>query len=154
MRNIVNVPVSFDPPPNYGRILAVFPQAARPGVIFAYAGTIHNPSRVKLPKELLAHEVVHFDQQAHYDAGMRAGAAAWWDRYLEDVEWRYQQELAAHIAEAAQFNRRHAQGNARIAYRRQVARKLSGDLYGGLRTFDQALNDLTEGLYGPQEKRA
>ena len=46
-------------PPNFERILEVFPLAAQAGVIFAFGDVIYNPSGVGIPRALRAHEEAH-----------------------------------------------------------------------------------------------
>lgn len=60
-------------PPNIEEIRAVLPVSERN--IFAYGHTIYNPGGEKLPLELIAHEEVHFQQQAE------EGPVAWWKNF-------------------------------------------------------------------------
>lgn len=82
-----------DRPPNFEVIQAAFPKAENPGVLFAYDGNIFNPSGIVVPPALIAHEEVHLHRQRD------AGPIAWWDKYLTDSEFRYNEELLAHVAE-------------------------------------------------------
>jgi len=51
-------------PPNFEDVLKVFPEAEKPGVIFAYGDKIYAPgSKGVLRVELYAHEIVHCDRQ-------------------------------------------------------------------------------------------
>jgi hypothetical protein len=87
-------------PPNFELIRAAFPRAENPGVIFAYAGDIYAPGHVTIPAALLAHELVHLERQKELiSIDQRSGAEVWWDRYLRDSEFRYHEELLAHVAE-------------------------------------------------------
>jgi hypothetical protein len=81
-------------PPNFDRILAAFPDADKPGVIFAWAPHVYNPSGAKIPRALLAHEEVHQVRQSNV-----GGPEKWWEKYIEDAEFRYVEELHAHVAE-------------------------------------------------------
>jgi hypothetical protein len=80
-------------PPNFEAIKAAFPKSENPGVLFAYDGNIYNPSGKTIPPALIAHENVHLERQACLDPGQ------WWDAYLRDSEFRYNEELLAHAAE-------------------------------------------------------
>ena len=115
-------------PPIKDRILEAFPAVrARRGVIFSWGSIIYNPHNVAIPPALRAHEAVHEVQQ-------NGDPLAWWERYIADPAFRYEQELLAHRAEwRAQPNRA-----ARRAGLVEIARRLSSPMYGGLITFDQA----------------
>lgn len=96
--------IKHSKPPNFAIIEAVFPHANAPGVIFAYDGDIYAPSGGTIPLALIAHENVHLERQRAMGPGMNAvtqwsGPDLWWDRYLRDPEFRYQEELLAHAAE-------------------------------------------------------
>jgi hypothetical protein len=96
--------IVIDRPPNFAQILAAFPNADKPGVMFAYNGAIYNPSSVVIPPALLAHEQVHLDRQKALDPPKKSttkwfGADLWWQRYIDDSEFRYNEELLAHAAE-------------------------------------------------------
>ena len=119
-------------PPNFDKILAVFPLAASPGVIFAYGDKIYVPSGKEIPPEILSHERVHCERQ------LNIGVEAWWDQYLADPRFRYEEELLAHKVEYS-FLRGLYPGQARKqAILSHVARKLSARLYGGMVTMEQA----------------
>jgi hypothetical protein len=121
-------------PPNFQKILAVFPAASGPNVIFAYGDTIYNPSGGNLPMAIAAHELVHLDQQK-----VAGGAEAWWDKYLVDKEFRFGEELQAHQVEyywacsGANVDR-----NLRRRYLDLIAKRLSGPLYGHMTTLEKA----------------
>jgi hypothetical protein len=95
--------IIVDRPPNFEQIKAAFPDAEKPGVMFAY-GNIYNPSGNVIPPALIAHEEVHLVRQKALDphpgsTTQWSGADLWWQRYLEDCEFRYNEELLAHVAE-------------------------------------------------------
>jgi hypothetical protein len=96
--------IIVDRPPNFEQIKAAFPKADGPGVMFAYDGNIYNPSGNVIPPALIAHEQVHLDRQKAMgprplSTTQYSGADLWWERYLEDSEFRYNEELLAHAAE-------------------------------------------------------
>jgi hypothetical protein len=80
-------------PPNFDQILTAFPKADGEGVIFAFDGNIYSPSGKVIPPALLAHENVHLMNQE------QVGPDTWWRLYIEDSEFRYEEELEAHVAE-------------------------------------------------------
>ena len=79
-------------PPNVNQIEERF--SVGTGTIFTYAPSVYVPSGRPLTGSLIAHERVHIGQQGD-------DPAAWWDRYLDDVEFRLEQEVEAHRAEWA-----------------------------------------------------
>ena len=84
--------IILERPPNFDQVHAAFPRADGPGVLFAYSGAIYNPSGITVPPALIAHEQVHLGRQDINPDG-------WWDMYLKDSEFRYNEELLAHAAE-------------------------------------------------------
>ena len=138
------ITIVIDRPPNFEEIAAVFPGAHGDGIVFAYGDKIYNPSNKKLPPELIAHENVHCIRQ------VEMGVEAWWDRYLVDGDFRYEEELLAHIAEykgiMAQYNYgEHAIGRIRKKALEYVAAKLSAPLYGRMVTLHQAMTAIRKG---------
>lgn len=106
-------------PPNYAAINAKFNVRGK-NILFSYGDTIYNPSRVVIPPELMVHEAVH---------GRRQGAdpSGWWNRYIEDPEFRLNEEIPAHRAE---FQEVMKHGMADYKAIRSIAERLSGPLYG------------------------
>jgi hypothetical protein len=141
---VAQVPASFshvpfepkqihDRPPNFDRIVKVFPHAAEPGVIFAYFPAIYVPSGMPLPDELVVHECVHLAQQQD-----RGGPESWWDRYMEDPGFRLQQEVEAHRAEYHALKAKYKDRNIRNRVLHKVALKLAAPLYGYQLTYADA----------------
>jgi hypothetical protein len=123
-------------PPNFEQLLAAFPRADQPGVLFAYYPNIHNPGGIVVPPALIAHEEVHLNRQRD------AGPTTWWDQYLTDNGFRYNEELLAHAAEfkAQRYNDRNASARLLTA----TALRLVAPLYNYQppRTLQQAIKDL------------
>ena len=118
-------------PPNFEAIFAVFPEAAKPGVIFAYGGRIYAPGRKAVTPALQAHEQTHLERQG--DAPER-----WWDRYLAETQFRLEEELIAHAREYQAYCRRHAEPGKRALMLEHIAGKLSSPLYGEIITLEDA----------------
>lgn len=96
--------IKVERPPNFEQILAAFPDADKPGVIFAYGADIYNPSGGNISPALLAHEAVHQRRQITGEGSRALGSPEmltnlWWKFYLSDPEFRYREELLAHVAE-------------------------------------------------------
>lgn len=122
-------------PPNFGDVVAVFPNASNPGVIFTYGDTIYNPSGILLTPELHAHEGIHCGRQGDH-------VEDWWIQYLRDAEFRLNEELLAHRAEYRTYAASERDRNTQNSYLRQVARRLAGPLYGNMITEGQAIREI------------
>lgn len=124
-------------PPNFEAILEVIPDAAKPGIIFAYAPDIYvpNPSKFggafsRLPPSLVAHEKVHLAQQ-----GFEGGPPAWWSRYLTDPVFRFDQELLAHRVEYSWWKKHKTIRQAYDALE-LIATRLASGLYKHPHSFE------------------
>lgn len=130
-----NVKVITGRPPNFEEIAAVFPGAHGESVIFAYGDEIYNPSGQELPPELIAHELVHCERQK------AMGLKAWWDQYLVDAKFRYEEELLAHKAEYQKLREMYGRRVKKQALE-HVASKLAAPLYGFPITKSRAIRDI------------
>ena len=101
-------------------------------VVFTYGDTIH--CKHGLSKDLFVHERTHVRQQAKY----KGGPKAWWERYLEDDQFRYDQELAAYKVQY-RWVKEHVKDRME-AFRllRHFASSLSGEMYGSLVSYQEA----------------
>lgn len=124
-------------PPNYPAILAVFPMASLPGVIFTYGKTIYAPSGGPISAELMAHEAVHGERQGSDLSGIEN----WWHRYIADPKFRLEEEIPAHQAEYREFCRNNTSGQTRNGRRlalHSIASRLASPLYGSMIRYDDA----------------
>jgi len=128
-----------DYPPNIAKIEAALGPRRSPGVLFCYGDAIYSPGGLKeLPPQIIAHESVHSERQAKM-----GGPDVWWDKYLSDPQFRYDEELIAHQAECAAFAMMNAANRpARRRYASDAAKRLSGPLYGRVACFGDALKAL------------
>jgi len=139
-------------PPIFDRILAVFPNADKPGVLFAFDGCVYNPSGIVVPPALIAHEEVHLKRQRDlgpnpHSTTKRSGPDLWWDNYLHDSEFRYNEELLAHVAEfKAQRVTSDRNFGARLLM--HTALRLVAPLYNYQppRSLQDAMKDLRRGI--------
>lgn len=115
------LPVIRALPPNFAAIDAAF-QVAGSQVIFAYGGAIYNPAAITISVELQAHEAVHCERQG-------TNPNAWWERYIADSSFRFDEELLAHQAEYATYCRRHLDRNKRSRYLDGITQRLCSNLY-------------------------
>lgn len=127
-------------PPNFELILGAFPDAWRPGVIFAYGNDIYNPSGKAIPSALAAHEAVHQSRQTS------EGPELWWKRYIAEPEFRYREELLAHVAEFKARDNGDRNWRAKLLY--ATALRLVAPLYNYQppRTLVEAARDIREEL--------
>lgn len=116
-------------PPNYDEIKARFNPPAN--TVFAYGDAIYSPSNVNLAADLIEHERTHFAQQAR--AG---GPEAWWRRYIDDPQFRLEQEIEAYRAQyAAVATLPRPERRALLAF---ICKSLASGMYGRLVTKEQA----------------
>lgn len=122
-------------PPNFERIVAVFPAAANGPVAFAFGDIIYNPMGVKIAQEIVAHESVH---------GKRQGSQieAWWECYLVDPEFRVAEEILAMRAQYDTFCRRTTNRDLRAKVFADIAKSLASPLYGSVISYREACRRL------------
>ena len=123
-------------PPNIGQIAAAFPRARSHGTIFAYGDDIYNPYDVNIPWALMAHESVHQQRQ------LARGVAEWWTLYCAGPDFRYDEELLAHIAEYMTQCPPGSPRNLRRIVLRKTAQRLAAPLYGYKVSIDKAASDI------------
>lgn len=126
-------------PPNYLKIVAAFPKAIKKSTIFAYAPNIYVSDNKPISKALEVHEQVHLDRQQAYEGG----AESWWNRYLIDPKFRFEEELLAHIAEYQFLMQNGSRKDRRVALH-MIATRLSSNLYGFRISYDKACNALSK----------
>jgi len=97
-------------------------------VIFAYAPNIYTMGDTNLPPDLMAHESVHIERQ------QVIGVKVWWDKYLTDPQFRYDEELLAHVAEYKQLCSMLAVAAKREKALKHVTNKLASGLYNNMVT--------------------
>ena len=131
-------------PPNIEEIRKSFPVKGK-SVIFAWGEDIYNPSGVQIPKHLIAHEAVHMARQRAFvmnlhgamwegitDASREKGVWDWWNCYINDIKFRFDEELPAHQAEYLWFLQNGAHRPERRRAMSEISRRLAGPLYGRL----------------------
>ena len=125
-------------PPNFDAIVAVLPDAANPGVMFAYGDKVYGTGIPHvLTRELNDHERVHLERQG-------ADPDSWWKQYLADPAFRYDEELIAHRAEYHTFCCRHINPVKRAQFLLAISKRLSSSLYGAGVTLEKAMADIRE----------
>lgn len=128
-------------PPNFATIAAAIPAARRPGVIFAYEDTIFAPtSGGPITPHLIAHEKVHGERQK------AQGVEQWWNQYLVDLDFRYNEELLAHRAEYQSMISDAPNRQQRRACLKMISKRLASSLYGCGRSAEKCAADILEGI--------
>lgn len=128
----VKITVKAEFPPNIEEIKKTF-DIKDHEVFFAYYPHIYNPLNVQIPLPIFAHEYVHLERQKDM------GVELWWAYYLNDVKFRFEEELLAHREEYKAYSKLL---NANRAMRRRaltgIAKRLSGNLYGKMVSYAEA----------------
>lgn len=122
-----------DYPPNIDRIREDYDLSGK-NVVFTYGDELYNPSGVEIPRNLEIHEEVHTKQQGI----LKAGIEQWWDRYLEDEQFRLEQEVEAYKAQYEYVKNHGADRDTKREFLRHIAQDLSGPIYGHMVSFEQA----------------
>ena len=119
-------------PPNIEQIRAVLTPPAN--TVFTYEDTIYAPGiKFELHPHLIVHERVHEKQQGNF-----LTPQDWWTNYLENKEFRFNQELEAYQAQYVYFRANNSRNVSR-GFARTIAKDLSGIMYGKIVDFTKAL---------------
>lgn len=109
-------------PPNYDKIAKKFDLTE--SVVFTYGDKLYVPNGEEIPLHLMVHEEVHEEQQGD-------DPEAWWDRYLEDPDFRLQQEVEAYRKQYKVVRKITTKKQA-TDFLNRVAKDLSGKIYGNV----------------------
>lgn len=119
-------------PPNIEKIDQVLHVKETPHILYCYGDTIFNPWNEELPEWIVEHEKVHSVRQGD-------SPNAWWDQYLVDTKFRFEEELVAHqreyqvLCEVSKWLR-----PKRMEYLSYMAKRLSGKMYGHVCSWREA----------------
>lgn len=111
-------------PPNIAKIKEKFNLAGKQPV-FAYGDRIYNPFANNLPDHIIEHEKTHLKQQE----GMTI--EEWWNKYLEDPEFRLNQEIEAYRVQYKYLEENANRADRRLWLKRMV-KDVSGAMYGNM----------------------
>lgn len=131
--------IKIERPPNWDQILEAFPSATKHGVLFAYGEDVYNPSGVRIPEPVLAHEYRHCSRQ------FNGRAERWWHYYINDPQYRYDEELLGHVDELKVLLNGARDRNMRHKLLMRTATRLVAPLYNYTppRSLPQAMRDLS-----------
>lgn len=121
--------IKNEKPPNWDKIIKFFDVEGK-DVVFAYGDTIYCPKGGEVPEHLMVHETVHSKQQGDDPEG-------WWDRYIEDKEFRLEQEVQAYATQYTYIKRLY-RTKISDGFLDEVALDLSSDIYGNIVDFQKA----------------
>ena len=97
-------------------------------IIFTYGDTIYHSK--DMPAHLVAHEITHVFQQQKF------GVKEWWKKYLEDPEFRLEQELEAYRQQYKVAKARNEVESAFVL--EKISEDLSSEIYGNIITTGEA----------------
>jgi hypothetical protein len=117
-------------PPNFAEIDRKFLIKGKP-IAFTYGDTVYVPSGHDLVDHVEVHEQIHIEQQS------RIPAKEWWEKYIEDPRFRFDQELKAYQAQY-QYILEHSARPQRRMLLKKIAHDLSGAMYGYMVDFETA----------------
>ena len=123
-------------PPIWDAVVEAFPSVLRsPSVVFCYGDSIYAPGLEDpsqgLPEAIITHEKVHSLRQGD-------NPDKWWKEYIINKEFRFYEELLAHVAEYEFLAKRTNNRNQRRLYLSHIADKLSSPIYGSMVKRDKA----------------
>lgn len=140
--------IVYDYPPNYIAITKAFNIKGKTGIVFTYGDTLYVPGGpdVEIDKHLMRHEETHTRQQEPI------GADVWWQEYLKDEVFRFEQELEAYRNQYRSMGQLSLE--QRLRYLDHIASDLSGAMYGNLLTKQEAVAAITDGIILKQSSAA
>lgn len=117
-------------PPIYDRLVKKFNVSMENGLIIAYYPNIH--CLFKVPDLKIVHEAVHLVRQE------QMGVSFWWEKYLEDEQFRLEEELLAYGQEIRAIKELDISRNERRFLLKEIYENLSSSMYGNLITKEEA----------------
>jgi hypothetical protein len=122
-------------PPNFNKIKSVFNNTEEHRAIFSYGDTIYNPYKVEVTPDLERHEQKHSEQQGTLPE-------VWWDEYLNNKHFRLEQEIEAYGEQIIFLSEIITDYKLLEWFKEKIAQALSGDLYGNMLNYGQAVSKL------------
>ena len=110
-------------PPIYDSLIQAGMNPDLRSTVFTYGDILYNPSGRLIPDYLIKHEEVHSKQQGD-------NPDVWWDRYLQDLYFRIEQETEAYARQYDFICSFEHDRNKRAKILWQLSASLSGPMYG------------------------
>ena len=126
---------SLQIPPIYTRLHARFGVEWNDGIAITYGDTVY--SKNPIPVDVAEHEKVHVWQQS------QIGVEEWWDRYINDPDFRLNQEVQAYKEQIRALNVLIKDRNQLYLAKRKLYRDLAGPMYDYMVSADYAKELLT-----------
>lgn len=130
---IENLQFSTEIPAIYHQLREKFGVDWDTGLIITYFPLIHCKFKLNEYPEKIMHEAVHIRQQE------KMTPQTWWTLFLQDPSFRLEQEVEAYRAEAAFIKKVVKDRNAQAVFYNEIAKNLSGPIYGNMVNFSEAL---------------
>lgn len=105
-------------------------------VWIAFGRRIYSPDGT-ITLDMLRHELVHLEQHGY----SYWGALLWWIKYRASAKFRYSQEIPAFRVQL-EYLCKFRSIMDQAYYRKEIAKILSGGLYGKVATYEKAYKDL------------
>lgn len=120
-------------PPNIKLVMEHFPIPRDVAVYFTYGDSLYSPRVENVPAKIIQHEKVHEIQQRDFKDPTYTlkGPDAWWRKYIDDVQFRLEQEYAAYGAQVKYI--RETKGSAAAQNEADLcSAALSSPVYGDI----------------------
>ena len=88
--------------------------------------------KYEISEQKRIHENVHMRQQ------LRMGVKEWWNKYLEDIDFRREQELEAYKKEVDWVMKRYKGFKHRMDIFERIVQDISSSIYGNMITEEKA----------------
>ena len=122
--------------PNLQKLKDAF-EVSEEDIIIAYGDKIYSPNK-QITHDLLVHEMVHCERQGYNERS----AERWWERYMEDKEFRLNEEILAYKQQYLYCCRVYTDRNRRHKILYALAKELAHERYGKLCTNSKAMDYL------------
>jgi len=109
-------------------------------IFYTYGDTIFSPCGLVPTADLQRHEETHAEQQEHHPDV----AKMWWARYVQDQDFRIDQETEAYGEQYRWYCQNEKRRDMRAKYLFQIAKHLSGTMYGSIITHTEAMKRIRE----------
>ena len=125
--------ILIEKPPNYEELKKIF-NIEKSRSVYAYNDIIYNPEGIPLQDHVILHEDVHFKQQKEV-----GGAEAWWSRYIDNTQFRLDQEIEAYRVQY-KFIKNHPniKSKNKENFLDKIASDLSSSIYGNIIKHNEA----------------
>lgn len=131
--------ISKEKPPIWNQLEGRFKVRWESGVIVTYGDTVYTINGNMSP-DIVVHEQVHIDQQTII------GAEEWWNKYLNDPQFRLQQELEAYSRQINYIVRHIPNRKKQMAIIEHIWKSISSVSYGNMISYKEAKEKLP--IYG------